>query len=308
MTCSKEIEEAVLDVARRAEILRGSFGNTECQSISIDLLQRIFCVPCVIVSQRIIPLEPSGIPVCTTSDGISISYQYSKSKAKSLSSIIAQVNQAFGKVSNQESMASDSHRETAALMQEADRIIDHFGPVNVGPFQVIYYDRYHQVHYNRGNFVLVRGPLCMRNTNQGVSFFVGLAISGRTRTEWLLRRPRRCNKPEQLWTAAGVPILDGMCMGNPAQYRRLFTQQFTDAEAIVQWLHAGVILTTGFSQFHKQQRSMKYKEMQQKNFRLEMLEMKRLENERRKRILPLNRLHGAGTMLPDGRHLRRGVR
>jgi hypothetical protein len=43
-------------------------------------------------------------------------------------------------------------------------------------------------------------------------------------------------------------------MGGGGQYRRLLSPRFSEAEAVVQWLDAGVILATGRSDFHRQWR------------------------------------------------------
>jgi hypothetical protein len=304
MKCSPDIEQAVSNITQKATLLPGCLRYTTGQTIPLELLQKIFCVPCMVGSQQVIPLEPAGAPVCSAPNGITVRYQLYPDRTRPLSRVITEIQQEIEK-RNQESSTDDVHRETAALMQEVDRLIARFEPVNLGRFQVIYYDRYHQVHYSRGHFVLVRGPVHRRKADQGGPIYVGLTISGAKRENWLMRRPRPCNKPEELWTAAGVPMPDGMCMGDLSQYKRLQSSNFTDAEAVVQWLDAGVILATGLSLFHKEQRNLKLKEIQQVNVRLER---RRLENERRKSMLALDRLYSNGTMLPDGRHLRRGIR
>lgn len=304
ISCPPELEQAVSDVVRRAVPLRGRLGDTAGQLIPLDLLRKIFCVPCVVSSTQVIPLEPAGIPIRSAPSAVIVRYQHCTRRARPLGGVLAEVQQAIRKESNHGSTSDKTHRETVTLMQEIDRLIARFEPVNTGRFQVIYYDRYHQVHYGRGHFVLVRGPVARRKTNQGIPIYVGLTISGRTRKEWLMRRPRPCNLPEQLWTAAGAPVSEGMCIGNPGQYERLLSSQFTDAEAVVQWLDAGVILATGISLFHREQRRLKLKELQQMRVRLER---RKVENERRKGIRPLDRSRGDGTMLPRGQHLSRGL-
>ncbi len=302
--CPPELEQAVSNIMRQDALLRGRLGHTSSQTIPMDLLQKIFCVPCVVSSTQVIPLELQGIPVYSAPSGITVRYQHCTRRARPLSRVLAEIQQAIRTGPNQGSTSDDVHKETAALMQEIDRLIARFEPVNVGRFQVIYYDRYHQVHYGRGHFVLVRGPVVRRRTNQGNQIYVGLTISGRTRKEWLMKRPHPCNLPEQLWTAAGVPISDGMCMGNPGQYEKLLSSQYTDAEAIIQWLDAGVIPATGISLFHREQRNLKLKEQQQRRVRLER---RQVENELRKSIRPLDKLRNDGKMFPRGRHLGRSL-
>ncbi len=304
ISCPPELEQAVSDVVRRAALLRGRLGHSAYQPIPLDLLKKIFCVPCAVDSTQVIPLELAGTPLCSGQSSVTVRYQHCARRARPLGGVLAEIQLAIGTVPNHGSTADDAHREIAALMQEIDRLIARFEPVNIGRCQVIYYDRYHQVHYGRGHFVLVRGPVARRKANQGSHIYVGLTISGRTRKEWLVMRPRPCNLPEQLWTDAGVPVSDGMCMGNTGQYGRLISSQFTDAEAVVQWLDAGVILATGSSLFHRERRNLKLKELQQRRVRLER---RQVENERRKSIHPLDLSPGDGTMLPRGRHLDRSV-
>jgi hypothetical protein len=44
-------------------------------------------------------------------------------------------------------------------------------------------------------------------------------------------------------------------MGSRKQYWRLLSDQFTDAEAVVEWLDASVILLTGRSELHRHLRA-----------------------------------------------------
>jgi hypothetical protein len=45
-------------------------------------------------------------------------------------------------------------------------------------------------------------------------------------------------------------------MGGSAQYARLCSNEFSDAEAVVEWLDAGVILATGRSDYHRTLRAL----------------------------------------------------
>jgi hypothetical protein len=65
--------------------------------------------------------------------------------------------------------------------------------------------------------------------------------------------PRPSTTRDGLWTPQGEPAQGRFCMGSFEQYRRLLSSDyFSDAEATVQWLDAGVILATGRSAFHRQ--------------------------------------------------------
>ena len=57
------------------------------------------------------------------------------------------------------------------------------------------------------------------------------------------------------WGPRGGPLRGGICMGSSQQYSGLSSKQFSDAEAVVEWLDAGVILVTGRSDFHRMLRA-----------------------------------------------------
>jgi hypothetical protein len=297
LRCSSEIEQEVSKIMRKEALLRGSQSCSLSQPIPLDLLQKNFCVPCMVSSNQVIPLEPASTPVYSALKGITVSYRHCTGKAQPLGNVLVKIREAVIKGPNQENTANNAQKETAELIQEVDHLISRFEPVDLGRFKIIYYDRYHQVHYNRGHFVLVHGPVHQHRAGKCGSIYVGLTISGATRTEWLMRAPRPCKKPEEFWSDAGTPISQGMCMGNHNQYRRLQTSFFSDAEAVVQWLDAGVILTSGISLFHKEQRNLKMKEVHQRNSRLVRSQ---LENELRKKLLSLSQSRSDGKMLPHG--------
>jgi hypothetical protein len=50
-------------------------------------------------------------------------------------------------------------------------------------------------------------------------------------------------------------------MGDRRQYARLLSKQFSDAEAVIEWLDAGVILATGRSDHHRRLRSFEDAEL-----------------------------------------------
>jgi hypothetical protein len=297
LKCSPELEQAVSNISRQAAILQGRIGYTTGPPIPLDQLQKIFCVPCVVRSTQVIPMVLSGITGYSEPNSITFRYRYCIHEAQPLSSVLAEIQQSLEKEPNQEGTTNEIKRETAALIQEIDHLIARLDPVDLGRFKLIYYDRYHQIHYRNGHIVLVRGPIVGRNANHCNPIYVGLTISGKTRGERLMVQPHHCNQPEQLWTTEGFPISGGLCMGNPGQYSELSKSKFTDAEAVVQWLDAAVIVATGSSLFHRDQRDQKLKEMQQRQMSLERRQGK---DEQRKNICSLDESRGDGTMLPDG--------
>jgi hypothetical protein len=146
-------------------------------------------------------------------------------------------------------------RAAREFLGDAKSILDRCRPRDYGRYQVFHHDRDHELQHSRGSWILVRGPVA-RRTGKG-SLFVGLRITGTTRAKRLSVAPRPSATREDLWTPRGEPAQGGLCMGSLDQYRRLLSSAyFTDAEATVQWLDAGVILATGRSAFHHQWREL----------------------------------------------------
>ena len=80
---------------------------------------------------------------------------------------------------------------------------------------------------------------------------------GRTRRDWIAAPPRTSTAAGGFWGARGAPLRGGICMGGSQQYSRLLSKPFSHAEAVVEWLDAGVILATGRSDYHRGLRAEK---------------------------------------------------
>jgi hypothetical protein len=115
--------------------------------------------------------------------------------------------------------------------------------------RVVWRDAYHEVQYGGGHWVLARGPLAHRMG--GGLGFVGVEVHEAAGRGRLATHPRWTPRAEGLWTERGRPARGGLCMGDPRQYRRLASREFSPAEALVHWVDAGVIVATGRSQFHE---------------------------------------------------------
>ena len=144
-------------------------------------------------------------------------------------------------------------RMASEFVGEVTSILDRFGPRDCGGYQLFFRDRDHQLQHSRGNWFLVRGPVALRSGTGNV--FVGIHLVGRTRQHWLAAPPRPSPMQEGFWAPGGWPLSGGICPGLPQQFERLCSDQFTDAEAVVEWLDAGVILVTGRSAFHQRLRA-----------------------------------------------------
>jgi len=266
MLCSSDLEQMLSDVGRRAECLQEHLKHQSLQPISTDRLQEIFCTPCLVKLPCVIPLEPVGV-MNSVPKSISVRYTHSVNRVKPLDKVIAEVEEEIRKEANCGGTINRvDNQEAMALMQDIDNIINKLQPLDAGHYKVIYFDRHHQLLYNCGRFVLVRGPVTHIRASQ--RFYVGLNIVGKTRREMFKIRPRVCKSPHELWTPDGIPTKGSMCMGNSQQYQRLFTDKLTDEEAVVEWLDTGVILSTGISALHRQRRQSKLKQFHRRQLYL----------------------------------------
>jgi hypothetical protein len=145
-------------------------------------------------------------------------------------------------------------RMATQLLAEVRSVLERCAPRECSSYQLFHDDGEHQLQHSRGHWILVRGPV--RRRMDGRTLFVGFHLAGRTRREWLTLSPRPGAHQGDFWMpGGGPPLRGGLCMGHPRQYTRLLTDHFTDAEAVVEWLDAGVILLTGRSELHRKLRA-----------------------------------------------------
>jgi hypothetical protein len=198
---------------------------------STEELAALLGTPCAVVGKEVIPLAPA---VCT-SPGTSFVYV---------------AGERYIQLKDQPEL----NQLATEFLAELKRILDRCGPRNCGPYEIFHRDADHQLQHCRGQWILVRGPVA-RRTEKG-DIFVGLPLVGRTRHEWIAVPPRTSVAAGGFWGARGGALRGGLCMGGSAQYARLCCNEFSDAEAVVEWLDAGVILATGRSDYHRTLRAL----------------------------------------------------
>ena len=121
-------------------------------------------------------------------------------------------------------------------------------------YELIYKDRYHQLLYKQGSFILVRGPLYRRtNKTPNIPFHVGISITSPRREQWLAIRPIYYKSAQELGTTRGTPV----CTGRKTQFEYLKFPELTDEEVLVSWLDAGANIATGVTALHNQQSSLR---------------------------------------------------
>jgi len=228
----------------------------ELDSTSLAAMGReVFRPPACVANGQVIPLEALKSPIAGSVVLDGVPYASRPERSRSLADAVAYAEALLeAAVQGGSTVREESLKGASDLVRGCEELISLFGPVPGKGYRVLHRDSLHEVQYNRAHFALVRGPLRMRN-NRHTVIYVGLPILGKTREQRLASAPRALTHPAQLWTSAGVPLVGGLCMGDRRQYMQLLRSTWTEAESIVEWIDAAVILATGRSALHRQRRS-----------------------------------------------------
>jgi len=237
------------------ELLRGLDGRLPPPG-SLEALDALLKVPFVVSGGMVIPISPVA---GTREPGLAsalggVHHLLRPEEARPFEEVLREVRLEQERCLQRSMRAQHAlSRMASQLLAEVRFALERCAPHDCGRYQVLYRDREHQLQHSRGHWVLVRGPLTRRMDGQ--TLFAGLRLAGRTRRDWLGVAPRPGVQQGEFWAPDGSPLQGGVCMGNPGQYSRLLSHQFTDAEAVVEWLDAGVILLTGRSALHRHLRT-----------------------------------------------------
>jgi hypothetical protein len=203
-------------------------------------------IPCMISRGRIVPLQhlrrsvPRGLRQFERED-----YRLCEERSVPLETAMAEVADRARRAGARrdriaEALASPPCAEFVAGIRQ---LLKCYRPRRRHCYKLLYSDTVHELQESRGFCVLVRrartGP------HRGVA--VGLPIGGSNRAQILAAPPGVSEGAGGFWGPDGRPAVGRMCMGDRRQYRRFMTDQFSDAEAVVQWLHVGVLLSLGIS-------------------------------------------------------------
>ena len=249
------MRKALAEVAEQLEVAGQQLGTDQPHRLELDLIRRVLGVPCAVTNDQIIPLEKvAGGPARRDVMIKGTCYRHQLAGARPTRRVLAELQRAMTAWPGIADGSGDAATAAAKqLLAKIQAVLEGLNPVQEKAYKLLYRDQYHQLQHNRGQFVLVRGPL-KNNINPG-QIYVGLPISGRTRQQWLAAPPRTVKRLKDFWTNSGLPSSGGACMGTSTQYSHLFSDQFTDVEAVVQWLDAGVILASGHSVLRQLDRS-----------------------------------------------------
>jgi len=241
-----------LDLEARAAQLRGAMDVLLPPLDSADEFATRLGLPCAIINRDVVPLErvAEAMPAGDCATIGDVSYRLRPEESRPLAEIVRAGRREVGRRARRVLVADPRLTKMATeFLDDARAIVDRSEPKKRARYQLLYRDCDHQLQHSRGHWILVRGPVAKRDGDG--SLYVGLTIRGRTREERLRAGPHPSPTLAGLWTPRGVPARGGLCMGGGGQYRRLLSKKFTEAEAVVQWLDAGVILATGRSDFHR---------------------------------------------------------
>jgi hypothetical protein len=264
-----DLEHAFKVLKQQMQLPQINAAAQEAQCASPAILQVVFATPCEVTRNAVLPLQPAGDAPATAED-ITLDGQRLRPRhncARPLPVVLNEADTIFRRRTGQP--ISDALQQHHKFQQDLDALIDRAcSPKRALNFSVLYKDALHTLTYNRGNFVLIRGPVENRNieaasqavgktplnrAHQGrpANFYVGVAIVETSRARWLAIAPRACQRPEDFWTNAGIPVTQGICVGDRRQFTRLATPAFLDEEALVQWLDAGVTIATQSTIYHQ---------------------------------------------------------
>jgi hypothetical protein len=221
-------------------------------------LAKLFGAPCAIVGPTLVPLKPVlGVPpdnsiACV----LETSFIPRTDGARALREVLEELklkrkDRALQRLRDRPEL----NRMATDLLSEMKRILERRQLEDCGAYQVFHRDSDHQLQHSCGNWILVRGPVASRLDRGDI--FVGLPLVGDQRRKWIATMPNSSDSVGGFWGPNGRPTRGYVCMGDAPQYTRLLSKDFTDAEAVVEWLDAGVIVATGRSRLHKQLRDFK---------------------------------------------------
>jgi hypothetical protein len=257
--CTEPIFDATfLRLDEQAKGLLGQLKLPPPELETSEELASLFGAPCAIVGNKLVPLKPvsGSTPKNSIACVAGTSYIPRTDGARPVQEVLEKLKHEHKRRVHQRLRDHpELNRMATDFLSELKRILDRRRLEDCGPYQVFHRDSDHQLQHCRGSWVLVRGPVANRVENGDL--FVGLPLIGSKRREWIATYPNSSHSPRDFWGPRGGPTAGGMCMGDPVQYARLLAKDYTDAEAVVEWLDAGVIIATGRSRFHRRLRDLK---------------------------------------------------
>lgn len=270
---SPQLLTALDYIGRHLSDLEKRLGEKQAIPIQQQLKDNLFPQRCLAIAGMLVPLHP--LPRGVVQYDVTVNgrpYQYCSYGTRPISRLADKQNTSFMQQTNP---LQDNLTSVSNLIIEMENLITKFlKPINNQRYKTIFKDDIHELQYNRGNFILVRGPLTVwsppepPNHRSATSsrliharrvssnkppkeFYLALQIKGKTRFERLAAPVGMLNRQELFWSASGMPNVKGVCLGDGKQYRKFLSADFNEAEAVVQYLNAAVLAKTGISLCHQ---------------------------------------------------------
>ena len=242
------------ELATQAGRLLSALDTRLDARISPASLRTVFHLPAAVLAGRLVPMErlpdTEQTPAQVTLRGVR--YALRHGDARSMVEVFADLERV---AQDEAARAIDPEhlRQIHTLRDAFDRVLDVKTIQHRPRSRVLYSDRTHQVHFARGHFLLVRGPVAMR-VGPPSQIWLGIPVTGTSRAELLSVPPRVGKTPDAFWSDGEDPCSRGICPGPKDQYKGLLDTRIANAEALVQWLDDGVIIATGRSDYHRKVR------------------------------------------------------
>jgi hypothetical protein len=219
-------------------------------------LIRLLGLPCALVGMAVIPLQlvPRASPWDLHVAIGSRLFRYAIERSRSRKDFLQAVGQAEEWISHRTlARAPILQKRTTELLASAQTLLSACGLTGQGLRIPVRGAANFELQCQLGSWILAYGPEYPR-VRQGLPIFVGVAIRGRTRKERLAVAPIISHTAAGFFSPDGEPLQGGICMGALDQYAHLCAPGLTDAESLLFWLDAALVVATGRSAFHQQWR------------------------------------------------------
>lgn len=241
----QELQYLVREFVALVAEVRRMFHSSSFSVLNGAELAGLLHAPCVISGELIIPLKSTAREVASGHAEFCFGgqrFMRDDSGAICLTEAVKSVEQAVYDRLFEFERDSREASVMASFASSIDRLLAFHRPVRGPAYDELYVDRFHRVQFRRGQSVLIRGPA--RKVRDAGYCYVGVPIHGGKRRELLTARPTETRTPTAFWRRDGRPLEGGVCMGDETQYKWLYSDRLSDAEAVVQWLDAATWIAT----------------------------------------------------------------
>jgi len=243
-SCSPEVLDLLKDLGHRVRELGNLQYTPPFCEIPVNLLAEWLRAPCAIEGYQVVPLQPVRFFHRADCDVVIEGTRYRRvpELSRPLQQVLADVAEA-GSSFIRASVPGESltGSRLVSIQSLVDAIIANHDPQVCPNHLILYHDADLQVQFSGGHCGLVRGPIGPGIHARPV--YLGLPVLGKNRAQRLSVKPRVLTEADGMWRTGAPPDSRGLCTGRESQYRHLLSDQFTGAEALIQWVDAGVTVS-----------------------------------------------------------------